>query len=228
MTMRADNPTEPPTSFDWAIYSDATLAGLAVLIPIPFLDSMTEDYFRNRMVNAIAQRRQLAIHPQANAFVNRSRTDIWSRVGGCLLWPFRFVIDLILRLSRKILYFLTIKKAVDSLNRYWQRAYLIDYMVRAGYLNELEQLAPAAAALSQTLDAEGSSPLPKLARELIRSPGRLIQSVRRARQGEEDDRMVETKNTLSQAWSRYDDYFVRLQNHFEVAYEQSLPDEGFV
>lgn len=216
-----DNQSEEiARTFDWTIYADATLAGLSVLIPIPFLDSLTEDYFRNRMVRAIAQRRGQPLHPLADDTINRSQKGVLSFVGGCLLWPFRFAVDLVLRLSRKILYFLTIKKAIDSLNRYWQRAYLLDYMVIKGYLADAEHLEAAARALELVLKTEGSSPLTRLASEIVKSPGRLIQSVRRAqKKGEEDTKMQETRTTMSQSWNRYDDYFQRLQGHFDVAYQ---------
>lgn len=219
-TSMDNQPEEIARSFDWAIYADATLAGLSVLIPIPFLDSLTEDYFRNRMVRAIAQRRGEQLHPLAEATVNCSQQGILSFVGGCLIWPFRFVIDLVLRLSRKILYFLTVKKAIDSLNRYWQRAYLLDYMVLKGYLADAEHLEAATKALELVLKIEGTSPLTRLASEIVKSPGRLIQSVRRAqKKGEEDTKIQEARTTMSQSWNRYDDYFRRLQGHFEVAYQ---------
>jgi len=216
----ANNSIDPNNGFDWAIYADATLAGLSILIPVPFADSVAEDYFRNRMVNAIARRRGQDIHPQADNVINRSQEGIMSFVNGCLLWPFRFVLDLLLRVSRKVLYFLTIKRAIDSLNRYWQRAYLLDYMVQQGYLNNSSTLQPAARALEEVLKTEGTSPLTRLAREIVSSPSRMIQSVRRAQQGEEDEKMQEARTTMSQAWSRYDDYFQRLEGHFEVAYTQ--------
>ncbi len=223
--MMTDPTLDANHAFDWAIYADATLAGLSVLIPIPFVDSISEAHFRGRMVNAIARRRQQAIHPRADEVVNRSPDSGWSRLGGCLLWPFRFAVDLVLRLSRKLLYFLTVKKAADALNHYWQRAYLLDYMIRQGYLSKAETLAPAAEALTQILAEEVTSPLTNLARELVRSPSRLIQSVQRARRGEEDAEMAETRRTLSNSWSRYDVYFQRLQEQFELAYQSRWADE---
>jgi len=46
-----------PTEFDWIIYADATFAGLALLLPIPFVDGLIEAYFRRRMPGDIARRR---------------------------------------------------------------------------------------------------------------------------------------------------------------------------
>ncbi|HMR66443.1 MAG TPA: hypothetical protein PKE64_20720, partial [Anaerolineae bacterium] len=45
------------TDFDWGVYADATMAGLAVLVPIPILDWLLEEIFRRRMPQAIARQR---------------------------------------------------------------------------------------------------------------------------------------------------------------------------
>jgi hypothetical protein len=37
------------SEFTWAIYGDATLAGLSALLPIPILDDVIEQRFRRRM-----------------------------------------------------------------------------------------------------------------------------------------------------------------------------------
>lgn len=207
------------STFDWTIYADATLAGLSVLIPIPFLDSITEDFFRNRMVATIARRRNQVLHPQAEAVVNRTKFETWTWLGGCFLWPFRFALDLILRLSRKILYFLTIKKAVDALNYYWRRAYLLDYMIRNGYLSDELSLEQAVLALEQILAEEDRSPMTSLARELLKSPSRLVRAVRQARIGEDSGEVLEIRRTMDGTWDRYEDYLQRLQNRFKHVYE---------
>lgn len=207
------------STFDWTIYADATLAGLSVLIPIPFLDSITEDFFRNRMVATIARRRNQVLHPQAEAVVNRTKFEMWTWLGGCFLWPFRFALDLILRLSRKILYFLTIKKAVDALNYYWRRAYLLDYMIRNGYLSDELSLEQAVLALEQILAEEDRSPMTSLARELLKSPSRLVRAVRQARIGEDSGEVLEIRRTMDGTWDRYEDYLQRLQNRFKHVYE---------
>lgn len=221
-TTQREHPTRKhPTPFVWAIYADATLAGLSVLIPIPFVDDLFEGYFRRRMVRSIAQRHQVALSEPIVATVNRSAHDWPARIRGCLLWPFRFVAELVLSLSRKLLYFLSVKKAIDALNFYWQRAYLLDYLIRSGYLHNGASLESVVTVMETVLREHNRSPLRQLAGELVRSPVRLAQSVRRARQGKEDAKLVQTEQRMRSAWHRYDDYFQRLEERFDLLYQES-------
>ncbi|MEZ4615979.1 MAG: hypothetical protein R2867_10825 [Caldilineaceae bacterium] len=211
-----------PNSFDWTLYGDATLAGLSVLIPLPFVDSVSENFFRSRMIKSIARRHQAALEPQIINAVNHTPRNFWSRLQSCLLWPVRLVAELILSLSRKIFYVLSIKKAVDALNHYWQRAYLLDYMIGRGYLREGAQITPALMTLDQVLAKHSTSPLNTLAREIVQSPGRLVRSVRQARRGTEDKELLETQRTMRNEWSNYDEYFRRLQESYESLYQANL------
>ena len=45
------------TSFDWAMYADATYAGLSALIPVIGVDWLFEQYFKRRIPSAIAKGR---------------------------------------------------------------------------------------------------------------------------------------------------------------------------
>ncbi|MCB0120591.1 MAG: hypothetical protein KDE58_00030 [Caldilineaceae bacterium] len=211
--------------FTWAIYADATLAGLSVLIPLPFVDDLFEDYFRKRMVKSIAQRHQRSLNRTVVATVNRTPQDWMARLRSCLFLPFRLAVELVLSLSRKLLYFLSIKKAVDALNYYWQRAYLLDYMIRQGYLRNGQNPAMAVNVLEMVLKEHSQSPLTQLAGEVVRSPARLVRSVRRARQGKEDPKLVEAKQTMRSAWGQYDDYFNRLSARYEALYQSALHRE---
>jgi hypothetical protein len=214
--MTEENAGKPySTDFDWAIYADATLAGLSVLIPIPLLDSLVEGFFRNRMAVTIAQRHDYPISPTAVRTIN-ARTSGWgSFVQGCLLWPFRFVLDLLLKLVRKIVYFLTVKKAVDALNYYWQRAFLLDHMVRMGYVDDPEQTQAAVVALEQVLAQASASPLRRLARQLIFAPFRMARSAWRAWRGREDATLAEAKSLMARTWASFGDYFVALAQRYD-------------
>ena len=57
------DPQSIATDFDWLVYADATFAGLAILIPFPFVDSLLEEYFRRRMARDIARRRGRTLSP---------------------------------------------------------------------------------------------------------------------------------------------------------------------
>src|SRR5687767_4928057 len=100
-------PDARTTDFDWSRYADATLAGLSVLIPIPFVDDAFEAFFRKRIPGAVAQSRGRALSGEVRAVLEEE-----DAVGsGCATLPARLVIGLFKRLSRKLLYFLTVKQA---------------------------------------------------------------------------------------------------------------------
>ncbi len=207
-----------PTQFDWAIYADATLAGLAQLIPIPFVDSLIEEYFRRRMPVAIARRNQRPIHAEAVQALNAGRWT-WRTVGqGCLLLPFRLLLDFLLRFVRKIVYVLTIKKAVDALNIYWQRAFLLDHMIRMGHLREPAQIVTAVGAMEQVLAQANKSPLRQLARQLIYAPLRIARAVWRVWRGRSDQTLEQTRSQMARAWGSFGNYFAALAQRYDETY----------
>ncbi len=142
--------------------------------------------------------------------------NIWR---GCLLWPVKMLGEFIVRLSRKILYFLTIKKAVDALTYYWQRAFLLRYMTQQGYLEEASATL-AVAALERTLAVRGKSPLPALAREMIYSPLRIWRTLWRARTKTRDALLDEIGVRLSSGWNSFNSFFVKLAHHYEQEYHR--------
>ncbi len=122
---------QPRTNFDWSVYADATLAGLSVLIPIPLLDTVFETFFRRRMPRSIARSHGRVLPANIQAAL---RLNLRSWFQTYLMLPLTLTIGLVRRLSRKLLYFLTIKEAADALSQYWHRAFLLDYMLAAGHL----------------------------------------------------------------------------------------------
>lgn len=213
-----------PTQFDWAIYADATLAGLAQLIPIPFVDSLVEDYFRGRMPGAIARRNHIPLHPAAVAALNASRWSwggFWQNV---LLWPFRLILDFLLRFVRKIVYFLTIKKAVDALNLYWQRAFLLNYIIRQGHLSDPARLHAAIEAMEVVLADAKESPLRRLARQLLSAPRRAARGVWHAWRGQPDPVLEETRSLMARTWSSFGGYFSALAHRYDEAYAAKLAE----
>jgi hypothetical protein len=214
---RAEKPYS--TDFDWAIYADATLAGLSVLIPIPFLDSLVEGFFRRRMPLSIAQRHAYPISPHAVSAINADPGGWGTRIQGCLLWPFQFLLNFLLKLVRKIVYFLTVKKAVDALNDYWQRAFLLDHMIRMGYIDDPEQTEVAVLALNRVLAQASTSPLRRLAQQLILAPFRMARAAWRAWRGHEDETLTETKSLMARTWASFGDYFVTLVQRYDQTFQ---------
>lgn len=219
--MTESAPLSPSTSFDWAIYADATLAGLSVLIPLPFVDGWVEGIFRRRMPHAIAARRGYALTPALVALLNNSNSGFFDYFWGCLLLPFRLILELIVQLSRKLLYFLTIKRAIDALNYYWQRAFLLDYMLQQGYLDELENTHVALAALEQTLRATTVSPLTQLARQIIFGPLHIMRSLWHMMRGQRDAEIDVTRQEMARSWNRFGDFFTALARRYEQTYDDA-------
>jgi hypothetical protein len=105
-------------------------------------------------------------------------------VSGCLLLPFAALLYLLKRLSRKILYVLTIRDAARSLSAYWHRAHLIDHMVRAGHVSPGQPVSLALASFQNSLDETSIVGLRQCGRQLIRGAHHIFSTLMRAlRQG---------------------------------------------
>lgn len=207
---------KPDTAFDWAIYADATAAGLSALIPIPGLDWLFEQFFRRRMPLSIANRRERQLAPPIVRKLNRGEAS-WLKT--CLLLPFQGIFWLLKKISRKILYFLTVKEAIDQVSFYWHQAFLIDYMLRDGHLQSEESTVAARRAMWRILHNTHRSPLRHLAREIISTPGRMWRSLRRFRWGQEDEALARKKSLMSEHWGEFTDYFEKIATLYDQAYE---------
>lgn len=223
MDTTSEPQTRPETQFDWLLYADATFAALSLLIPVPFLDTLFESFFRRRMVKTIARRNGRS--PENNAAlpravqreIHRSRTP-WYR--GCLSAPLVYPIRLLKRLSRKLLYVFTIKEATDSLNASWHRAFLLDYMVRRGDLDAMETAVPALKAMDITIKSQAQSPMTQLAGQVLHSARRGARHVLRTilrwlRRGQEDDVVQQTRATMAARWPDFADYFAGVATQYE-------------
>lgn len=211
-------PSKPSTSFDWSLYRDATLAGLSVLIPIPFLDSAFEWFFQRRILWAVAARHNQRLPQDVEREINR---DDGSALG-CLLWPVTLTWSLVKRLSRKLLYFLTIKEATDRLSYYWHRAFLLDYLLEAGHLADVRSAQAARQALAHTLNTIGTSPLTLLARQIVSRARHVLGSLRRARRGQEDAELQADRSRIARAWAGFAAHLGQVAQRYERAYAQAL------
>lgn len=214
---------KPSPAFDWPVYLDATLAGLALLTPVIFMDSLLEWYFRQRMPAAIAAHRQRPLPPAIIAELNRENMD-W--VLGCLLFPIWLVFQLLKRLSKKLLYFLTIKEATDQLSRYWHRAFLLDYALQAGHLTDEVSARRVRLAMEKVLQANPTSPVEQVAREIVRQTQDVTGALRRVRQGLEAPTLETPKKLMDAAWANLGQYWEALAQRYEAAYQSvALPKE---
>ena len=215
---------QPQTEFDWAIYADATFAGLAVLIPIPIVDWLFETFFRRRMPKTIATRREQLLEPSILKQLNRTTFD------GCLktalVLPISFSVWLIKRISRKILYFLTIKEASDMVSYYWHRAFLLDYALLSGHLRHLDSTVRAHQAINTVLKTITVSPLLQLAQQITAGTSHILRTLLQVRQGDEDDMVQAKKAQMDQSWSRFEAYFKEIAARYDQAYAQAAQGEA--
>lgn len=216
MTNANPPPAPRAAAFDWALYAEATFAGLSILIPVPFLDSIFEYIFNRRIAAAVARRAGRKLSPGVLAALNRG--DGW--LAGCLLWPVSLVWSLLKRVSRKLLYILTINEAADKLSYYWHRAYLLDYMLEAGHLDQPATAEVGREALAGTLKNAGISPLRLLAKQAVAAPTHIWRSLRRVRRGQADAEMQAERDLIARGWEGFGLYLAGLAAHYDRAYAQ--------
>jgi len=234
MTMDA-NPADAPrpaqpapagrrvtTDFDWIIYADATFAGLAILIPIPFVDALLEEYFRRRMPRDIARRRGRTLSPAVMRVINRR-----GRAGclaGCLMMPVDLILYVLRNLYRTVVYVLSVVDAGNKLSLYWHRAFLLDYLIGRGHLDNLEQATTASDALQRVLQNTATSPMVNLAQQLIETARHQIRGLLRAifrfvRRREETAEFKRRRQTIADQWAEFHDYLIALADRYDAAYE---------
>ncbi len=214
--------SQPPTTFDWGVYSDATFAGLSVLIPIPLLDIVFESFFRRRMPGDIARTRGRRLSPVVAAELNRSGGCF----GSCLTLPFSLALDLLKSLSTKLLYFLAIKAASDQLSYYWHRAFLIDYSLQEGYLSDAASAAMANQAMQTVLKEARTSPLGQLSYQVVGGAKNVLRMLRLARRDQRSVEMDQTRQEIDRNWARFADYLNSLAERFDEVYQQTRQEQA--
>lgn len=217
-------PDERTTAFDWSRYADATLAGLSVLIPVPFVDDAFEGYFRRRIPGAVARSRGRAIPPEVRAVL--AEEDAAGR-GGCATLPLRLTVGLLKRLSRKLLYFLTVKTATDRLSHYWYRAFLLDHMLAAGHLDDPATAGAGHRAMEQVL-ATTRGPLPQVASQMVASSRNVWSALRLARRGKDSEEVREMRSQMERQWSDIAGHLRLIAARFDEAYERLRGERGDV
>jgi hypothetical protein len=209
-------PDARTTDFDWSRYADATLAGLSVLIPVPFMDDAFEAFFRKRIPGAVANSRGRAIPGEVRAVLEEEGPG-----GGWAALPARLVVGVFKRVSRKLLYFLTVKQATDRLSYYWYRAFLVDHMLASGHLESTGSARVAHQAMEELL-ATTTGPLPLLARQMVTQMRNVWPALQRARRGEEADEVRQTRNLLERRWSDFAEHLTTVAARYDQVYARKL------
>ncbi len=132
------------------LVADSVLTGLCPLIPVPLLDDFARDLLRKRLVARLAAAAGSA-PADADAKIlacgyHPPTADGCAR--GCMraavVQPVLFLANLVFRrVVRKILFFLTVKDAVETFSQTFHEAYLVRHVLGPGLLGGP---APAGAA----------------------------------------------------------------------------------
>lgn len=206
-----------PTEFDWIIYADATFAGLSLLLPIPFVDGLIETYFRRRMPGDIARRRGRVLPLPSIRAVNRQRATLFP---GCLLWPVQAIIYLIRNIWRTVVYILTVYDTSEKLSYYWHRAFLLDYAIGRGDLDQPARAELAAAALHRVLETTPTSPLLNLAQEIVAQARQRLGALARAIFGwlrrQKSAETGQAATTIAAHWDEFHDYLIGLADRYDA------------
>lgn len=208
-------------SFEWPVYVDATLAGLSVLIPFPLLDNIFERIFRRRMIGAIAAHRGLELTPELYNLVN-NRRSCFGKLWDCMIFPCFVLFDIIASFFKLLFYFVTMKKSTDALNLYWQKAFLLDYLVQRGHLdhNNLEHSEVAIVVMEHILQDVGASPLNKLAAKIVFGPCQIMCSLTRyvcccRGRKRQTDTIDQTQEAMSNSWGGFSGYLQSLATRYD-------------
>lgn len=207
-------PNEPRTTFHWAIYADATLAGLSILIPVPFLDDVSEGYFRGRMTRAIAKVNGVELPEPVVEEISRGEGFLT----GCLMLPVKLVVGLIKKLSRKLLYFLTVREASQKLGHYWHRAFLLDYAMNAGHLDSVDSARRSRTAMEQVIES-ASNPLVQTARQVVGRAGHVWRTVQQTRaEGAKEAVVAGAREEMAERWEGLGGYLREVATRYDERY----------
>src|SRR5215212_12164003 len=107
------------------LVTHAVLVGLTPLIPVPLLDDLVKNYFRRRMVRALAASAGRTLgEEELDALASEPERGC---LAGCLFTALVYPVKAIFR---KVFYFLEIKRAVDLASRTYHFGYVVSYALR--------------------------------------------------------------------------------------------------
>ena len=147
------------------ILSHAVVIGLTALIPVPIVDDMVKSYFQRRLVRKLAASHKSQLAPED---VEMLADDTGG--GGCLGCLWGALLYPVTRLFRKILYFLELKRSIDTVSISAHRGFLVDHALRSGWLApEGRHAAPAVrSAIDHVINDAPIRPVEEAIRQTLR------------------------------------------------------------
>jgi len=220
---RVENPKSEihNPQFDWRVYSDATCAGLSVLIPLPLIDIVFEIIFRRRIPGAVAKIRRQPVAPEVRGRLGRS-VDGPLSLSGCIAAPVAIGKYILRRLWRKIIYIFAVKDATTALADYWHRAYLTDHMVRAGHLGPEADTDLAIDVYTEVLRSIDPSPLMGLARQTVANVRHVLRLLIQARRLGATEVTRSIGESLSSHWRGAEKSFKAVADHYNERYAEEV------
>lgn len=107
------------------------------------------------------------------------------------------------------------------LSYYWHRAFLLDYMFAAGHLADGPAADVAREALDETLKEANTSPLGKVAVQVINNSRHVWRTLLRVRRRDEEDEVVaESRSMMDDQWEEAAGYLKTLAAHYQARFDQ--------
>jgi hypothetical protein len=201
------------TTFDWAMYADATLAGLSLLVPIPLLDNVSESFFRKRIPKSVARSRGAVLSDEVLDELGRGE-GWWAGIKGL---PKALTLGLLKAISRKLLYFLTIKAANEQLGYYWLSAFLIDYAIAVGHLDSIDTAKTAREAMKEVLE-HTTTPMRQVSAQVVKRSTHLWKSLRGSDEGLQEAVLELAREEMAAHWEEYGQYLEDAAERYDAAY----------
>jgi hypothetical protein len=213
------------SDLDWRIFSDATCAGLSVLIPLPLVDIVFETIFRRRIPATVAKVRRREMASEVRRKLGRGLDGPLS-LSGCLAIGLAAVRYVLRRIWRKIIYIFAVKDAATALTEYWHRAFLIDHMVRAGHLDPGADTDLAMQVSMGVLRDIDPGPLMGLARQTVANAHHVFRLLVRARRLGAAEVTRSLGEVLSSHWKVAEDSMYATADQYNRRYAAEVELRG--
>jgi hypothetical protein len=163
-----------------ALVKYAVFVGLTPLIPLPFLDDLTQRYFERRLIGRLLREHQASPTDEHIDALAAPPPSPHGAVLGCLLTALLYPIK---KLFRKLFFFLEIKRALDLVSTTYSLGYALDHALGEGLYSAGGSRPPAELrqAIERVLSRVGTSPINLAVRgAFLASRGAIRASVERS------------------------------------------------